>query len=73
MSEGDIGASIDQVVGKCAVLRADLSRARSGPMDRNQHVIDLRPQPADIPLDQKRSHRNDAVLAVRTRKSPRGH
>jgi hypothetical protein len=35
MSEDDIGTGIDQVVGKCAVLRADLSRARGGPMDRD--------------------------------------
>src|ERR1700681_247118 len=65
MSEDDIGAGIDQVVGKCAVLRADLSGARRRPMDRNQDVIDRRPQPAYILLDQERIHRNDARTALR--------
>ena len=65
MAEDDIGAGIDQVVGKCAVLRADLGRARSGPMDGNQDVVDLRPQLADVLLDQERIHRNDAGPSVR--------
>ncbi len=65
MSEDDIGTGIDEGVGECAILRADLSRARSGPMDGNQDIVDLRPQLADILLHQERIHRNDTGPSVR--------
>jgi hypothetical protein len=64
MSEDDIGAGIDQAMGKCPVLGADLSRARSGPMNRNHDIVDLGPQLADVLLDQERIHRNDAGPVV---------
>src|SRR5260370_16623288 len=37
MSEDDIATGIDEGVGECAILRADLPRALIRPMNTNQH------------------------------------
>src|SRR5712691_5200596 len=63
MSQDYIGAGIDQVVRKIAVLRADVVLPIRGPMDRDHDVINLGPQPANILLNQKRIHGYDPGTA----------
>src|SRR5712691_6010838 len=64
MSQDDIGAGIDQVVRKSAVLRTDIVSPIRGPMYCNHDVIDLRTQPANVLLHQKWIHGNDPGTAV---------
>src|SRR5712691_6740576 len=64
MSQDQIGASIDQVVRKFAVLRADIVLPVSGPMYRKHDVVNLRPQPANVLLNKKWIHGNDSRTAV---------
>src|ERR1700731_1827976 len=64
VSQGYIGAGIDQVVRKFAVIWADFVSPIRRPMDRNQDVIHLRPQLTDVLLNQKGIHGNDSRTAV---------
>src|ERR1700674_1399705 len=65
MSQDYVGAGIDQVVRECAVLRADIVLPIRGPMYRNHDVVNLRPQPANVLLNQEWIHGNDPGTAVR--------
>src|SRR5579863_3193692 len=65
MSHDYIGARIDQVVRKFAVLRADIVLPIRGPMDRHHDVINLGPQPANVLLNQEWIHGNDPGTALR--------
>jgi hypothetical protein len=42
MSQDDVGASIDQLVRKCPVLRADIVHPVCSPMNCNHDVVNLR-------------------------------
>src|SRR6184192_57380 len=63
MSQDQIGAGIDQVVRKFAVLRADIVLPISGPMYRKHDIINLRPQPANVLLNQEWIHGDDSRTA----------
>src|ERR1700734_1025016 len=59
MPQDEVGAGIDEVVRKSAVIRADVVFPVGRPMYRNQDVVDLRPQTANVLLDQERIHGDD--------------
>src|SRR5438128_3269168 len=63
MSQDYIGAGIDQVVRKFAVLRADIVLPISGPMYRKHDIVNLRPQPANVLLNQEWIHGDDPRTA----------
>src|SRR5437016_9060555 len=63
MSQDQISASIDQVVRKFAVLRADIVLPISGPMYRKHDIVNLRPQPANVLLNQEWIHGDDPRTA----------
>src|ERR1700681_3123740 len=64
MPQDYIRTGVNQIVLQFAVLRADDFGHRSGPMYRDQDVIDLRPQLTDVFLHQERIHGHDPRTAV---------
>ena len=63
MSQNDVGAAIDQLVRKFAVLRADIVPPVRGPMDRHHDVVNLGPQTSYVLLDQEWIHGSDPGTA----------
>src|SRR5712671_5429192 len=64
MSQDYVGAGINQIVRKFAVIRADIVLVIGGPVNRNQDVINLRPELTDVFFNEEWIHGNDSRTAV---------